>query len=326
MPFLAGFDARWQDAAEYLDALRRDLSEGRRLDLVPDYLSDDVEVQDGATVLAGPEAVGTAIAARLATLPGLRITPEETLWAPASQNAFVASQRFQCQSRHDGQGLYAAPTGKIIRYMQLSDSLCACGRLKAQWTVRDEEAVLKQIGVPLEDAARWRLATPPGSEPTAGTPGTGNDDAWGHTLGDLIYRIMGGELSVIARHYDPAAELFHPGATIGSGPREAEAFWMGLRAAFPSARFDVLHLLGADEPLSPPRAAIRWELTGCHDGHGAFGPPTGAMVRVLGITHAEFGPNGLRREWTLYDTPGIYAQILRAAGSADDVPLEQDEG
>ena len=57
------------------------------------------------------------------------------------------------------------------------------------------------------------------------------------------------------------------------------------------------------------RAAVRWSLDGRHDGYGAFGAPTGAPVHVMGITHAEFGPWGLRREFTLFDEIAIWKQI-----------------
>ena len=70
----------------------------------------------------------------------------------------------------------------------------------------------------------------------------------------------------------------------------------------------------------PPRAAIHWTLTGSHDGWGAFGRPTGAPVRVMGMTHAEFGRLGsgpvlLRREWTVFDETQVWAQILDHTGS-----------
>ena len=39
---------------------------------IPDYLAEDIILHDGATARIGPEAVGTAIAARLAALPRLR--------------------------------------------------------------------------------------------------------------------------------------------------------------------------------------------------------------------------------------------------------------
>lgn len=317
MPFLAGFDARWHDAAEYLDALTRDLCEGRRLDLVPDYLAPGLVTHTGAGLLQGAEAAGAAQAALIAAMPGLRFAPEETIWSPVSHDGFVSARRFLMTGRHEGAGLYGAPSGADIAVTTMSERWCVAGRVREQWLLRDETAILRRIGMDEAEAARLRLSSGVSSavaEDTRRYTGAGNDDAWGHTLGDLVHRVMGGELSVIARHYAPAAELFYPGGEAALGPAEAEAFWIGLRAALPSAEFRVEHLLGAEEPLSSPCAMMRWTLTGRHDGHGCLGAPTGAEISVLGMTHAEFGPEGLRREWTLYDRPGVLAQILHATG------------
>jgi hypothetical protein len=70
----------------------------------------------------------------------------------------------------------------------------------------------------------------------------------------------------------------------------------------------------------PPRSALRWCLTGIHDGWGAFGKPTGANIHVMGASHVEFGavvPGEikLRREWTLFDETAIWKQILMHTGS-----------
>jgi hypothetical protein len=89
---------------------------------------------------------------------------------------------------------------------------------------------------------------------------------------------------------------------------------MGLRAAFPNAEFKIHHQIGRDDPMMPPRAALRWTLHGKHDGWGAFGKPTGAEVFVLGASHAEFGPWGLRREYTLFDETSVWKQILLQTG------------
>jgi len=64
----------------------------------------------------------------------------------------------------------------------------------------------------------------------------------------------------------------------------------------------------------PPRAALRWTLHGKHTGWGAFGTPTGAEVFILGASHAEFGPWGLRREFTLFDETAVWKQILLGTG------------
>lgn len=95
---------------------------------------------------------------------------------------------------------------------------------------------------------------------------------------------------------------------------------MPLRAAFPDAAFTIHHVIGRDDPMMPPRAAVRWSLHGKHSGWGALGAPTGAEVYVLVITHAEFGPFGnsgwgLRRDYTLFDETAIWKQILLATGA-----------
>ena len=69
-----------------------------------------------------------------------------------------------------------------------------------------------------------------------------------------------------------------------------------------------------DDVMPQHCAAVRWSLNGKHEGWGMFGQPTGAQVHIMGFTHAEFGPYGLRREWTLFDIVSIWKQIFMAQG------------
>lgn len=121
-------------------------------------------------------------------------------------------------------------------------------------------------------------------------------------------------MASIPRAYDRAVRIETPGGVTGHGWDAADRFWMRLRSAFPSAAFEMHHRVGREDPLMPPRAALRWSLWGRHDGFGAFGQPSGAEVYVLGISHAEFGPRGLRREWVLFDETAIWKQILMHTG------------
>ena len=131
----------------------------------------------------------------------------------------------------------------------------------------------------------------------------------------MLEKIMQAEFDVISQEYDRAAQLEYPGGVNTWSFEGADQFWMGLRASFPKAIFKVHHAIGRDDPAMPPRAAVRWSLSGRHEGYGAFGTPTGAEVFVLGATHAEYGEliSGapkLRREWTLYDETAIWKQIF----------------
>jgi hypothetical protein len=144
--------------------------------------------------------------------------------------------------------------------------------------------------------------------------GQGNTNQWGEGFAALLTRMMEGDLSAIPEQYDRACHLAYPGGVESHGRAAADAFWLGLRAAMPSARFEIHHQIGMEDPLMPPRAALRWSLRGRHEGWGAFGRPSGADLYVMGISHAEFGPLGLRREWTLYDEAAVWTQIVAQTG------------
>ncbi|MCA0945226.1 ester cyclase [Salipiger pacificus] len=315
MSFLAGFDPRWQDAGQYLSALTRDLDEGRRLDLLGAMLAPELISHGGSGALAEPEVLGAELAARIAALTGPRLRLEDRLWQATGANTLYAAERFHVTARHGGAGLYGPPSGRPVQFAQMSERLCVSGQLTEQWVLRDEAAILRQVALTPEEGARLRLAGGAPEPRASHYTGGGTGDPWGAALAELLTRVMSGEVAALARQYDPAAELFLPGAEIGCGPREAEVFWIGLRAAFPSARFEIEQALGTEAPLATPRACLRWRLIGRHDGQGAFGAPSNAPVDILGMTHAEFGPEGLRREWTLYDAPGVWVQILRATGA-----------
>jgi hypothetical protein len=207
----------------------------------------------------------------------------------------------------------------------IADCHAKANMIDDEWLIRDQGAVVRQMGLDAERFAYDQIAAEGGPEacrkpfsPAIDVPGpytgTGNDDPWGARYADLLRRIMGADFAAIPAEYDRACQLEHPGGVTAHGPGAADRFWMGLRAAFPDAVFTVHHAIGREDPLMPPRAALRWSLHGRHAGFGAFGRPTGAEVHVMGLSHAEFGPWGLRREWVLTDETAIWKQIALHKG------------
>ena len=125
---------------------------------------------------------------------------------------------------------------------------------------------------------------------------------------------MNADFTSIRQNYDRALVAELPGGRTAYSYDGIDEFWMGLRASFPNAKFEMHHTIGLDEKMLSPRSAIRWSLSGKHDGLGAFGKPTGADVYIMGISHAEFGPRGIRREFTVFDEVAIWKQILLHSG------------
>ena len=199
--------------------------------------------------------------------------------------------------------MYGAPTGRRVAYRILADCAIRDDHVYDEWLVRDQSAVVQQLGFDVVDWTRDLIAREGGPETCVQpmTPandvagpydGRGNDNEWGARYADIVGRIMAADLAVIPADYDRAVSLFYPGGQDGFGWSDADQFWMGLRAAFPDATFTIEHVIGRDDPLMPPRAALRWTLHGRHSGWGRFGTPTGAEVYIMGMSQAEFGPFG----------------------------------
>jgi SnoaL-like domain len=150
--------------------------------------------------------------------------------------------------------------------------------------------------------------------------GRGNDNRWGQAHVDLMERIVAADFAALPRIYDRAVHLDLPGGVTAHGLPEADRFWTGLRGCFPDAVLTIEHVIGRDDPMMPPRSAVRWNLQGKHDGWGLFGRPSGAQVFVWGVSHAEWGPfgqdgRGLRREYVIFDEVAIWKQILLHTGN-----------
>ncbi len=322
---MKGFDPVYADPPDFSVQITRDVWEGHDLASLRDHHAPDVAVDTGGAILRGTDALVAATLAMLVEFPDLTALGEDVIWCGMPGDGLLLSQRNMCIGTHAGCGVHGAATGRRVAFREMGEAHARANRIGAAWRIRDGGAIARQLGLSPPDLARALIAhgadaapVPPHVEAVE-TIG-GNDNAWGVRLADLVTRIMAADMAAIPAVYDRAARLDHPGGVTGHGHAAASRFWMGLRAAFPSARFAVQTRLGRDDPYMPPRAAIRWSLTGPHDGWGAFGRPTGAPVRVTGITHAEFGrlgsgPVQLRHEWTLFDETMVWKQILMHGGS-----------
>ncbi len=322
---MKGFDPRWKDFPDYIIGITREIWEERKIATLHDYYADDIIVRSPASVVVGNQGVIGATMATLAEFPDRTLLGEDVIWCGTPEDGMLSSHRIISTATHLGDGVYGKASGTQLRYRIIADCHAINNRIDDEWLIRDQGAIVRQMGWSPTDYARDLIAREGGPEacvqpftPAIDRPGPyqgkGNDNEWGARYADILTRIMGADMAVIEAEYDRACQLAYPGGITGYSFGDADRFWMGLRASFPSAEFRIEHRIGRDDPLMPPRAALRWSLYGRHDGWGVFGEPTGAEVHVMGAAHAEFGPWGLRREYALFDETAIWKQILLKTG------------
>ena len=322
---MKGFDPKFRDFPDYIIGITKEIWEDRGIHTLHDYYAPQIVVRSPGSVVIGNQDVIGATMATLQEFPDRELLGEDVIWSGTPETGMLSSHRIMSRATHSGDGVYGKATGKELKYRILADCHAKDNTIDDEWLIRDQGAIVRQLGwSPSEYAADLiereggpRACVKP-LTPETDLPGPysgrGNDNPWGTKLAEIVTRVIGADMAAIPEVYDRACQVHYPGGITGHGTRAADRFWMGLRAAFPEAEFKLEHIIGNEDPMMPPRAALRWSLWGKHSGWGAFGAPTGAMVYVLGTTHAEFGPWGLRREYTLYDETAIWKQIHLNAG------------
>ncbi|WP_226782470.1 nuclear transport factor 2 family protein [Oceaniglobus trochenteri] len=337
---MRGFDPKWQDVPHFIIGITKEIWEDRKIGSLRHRYADGLIVRSPASVVVDNTNVIAATMATLAEFPDRELLGEDVIWcddpegASDTSDAFLSSHRLICTATHDQPGMYGNPTGKRVSYRILADCAIRDDAVYDEWLVRDQSAIVRQMGFDPRDWSRDLIAREGGPEacvkpmcPANDVAGPytrqGNDNEWGQRYAATINNIMAADMDVIPRSYDRAVELHYPAGFDGLGWGDADRFWMGLRAAFPDAVFRIEHVIGRDDPLMPPRAALRWSLHGRHAGWGRFGRPTGAEVYIMGISHADFGPYAgtgawgkptIRREFTLIDETAIWKQIHLQTG------------
>lgn len=322
---LDGFDPKFADFPDYILGITKEIWEDRGISTLESYYARDIAVRSPSGIVFGNDGVIAATMATLAEFPDRQLLGEDVIWCGDNDNGYLSSHRILSTATHLGDGIYGPASGRTFRYRIIADCAARNNQIYDEWLIRDQGAIVRQLGLDPRNFAADQIEDEGGFEAAQRpfTPsvddgrrylGTGNDDEFGERYESILKRIIGADIAAIESSYDRAAQLELPGGRTGHGWPDADRFWLGLRSAFPNAEFTVHHRIGLREPDMAPRSAIRWSLDGTHDGWGAFGKPSGAPVHVMGISHAEFGPRGLRREWVLFDETAIWKQILLHTG------------
>lgn len=327
---MKGFSDRFVDFPDYIVGITKEIWEDRGLATLHDYYAPDIIVRSPSSIVVGNQDVISATMATLAEFPDRTLYGEDVIWSGSPEEGMLSSHRLHSTATHVNPGVYGAPTGTKLKYRIIADCHAINNQINDEWLIRDQGAIVRQLGLDPKAYARDLITREGGPENCVKpyTPATdvegpykgcGNDNAWGQSYADILIRIMSADFRVIPEEYDRAAILSYAGGAQALSFDGADQFWMGLRSSFPDAEFKIHHMIGREDPLMPPRAALRWTLHGKHSGWGSFGVPTGAEVFVLGASHAEFGAliSGqpkLRREWALFDETAIWKQILLHTG------------
>lgn len=315
---------------DYILGITERIWEGRGIHLIRRWYADDCLVHTPAGPFTGADAMVAGTLETLHGFPDRQLLAEDVIWSddgPAL--GLLSSHRVASTGRHLGDGLFGPATGRYMTTRTVADCRVVGHRIVEEWLVRDQAGIALQLGLDpaehgrrlaAEDAARgakpWHLdqwASVRRGEREASSA-IQEHPAAARLREALAAVVHTAELSALRDTHDRAVQLTLPRHRHDCGIPALDAWLIGLLAALPDARIVVDHAIALEEPGRPTRVATRWRIAGTHAGRGAFGPPTGAKLLILGITHSEIVNGKVTREYWMVDELSLHRMIGLQAG------------
>lgn len=298
--------------------------EQKAVGLIYDHYLHNVRTHTSLGEHYGRDEVVTRTVQHLAAFPDLRLRSEAVIWDIRGEYISHWATRV---AHNTGYTSFGAPTLKRVRYPVVTDLKVREGRVLEVWEVQDGLLLAKQLGfsvreavavladsdtrVPAQLGVRSKGQLPPDARPRPVADETEAlvrwtwHEVWNRRRLDRIAEVCTSNY----RFFGPSGRRFHSrdGFT---------AYVLGLLAAFPDATVQLEHVTSLEtgsevadsEPAAETHVAVRWRLTGTHDGPG-YGVPTGRSVNLLGITHHRLRAGQFLEEKTLFDELALLIQL-----------------
>jgi predicted ester cyclase len=318
---MKGFDKKYVDFPDYILKITKQIWEGKDVESIGKFYTDNIPVRSPFGITYGNKPVIEATYNTLKEFPNRQLLGEDVIWNGNDDVGYHSSHRILSKGTHLGDGFYGKPTGKDIYYRVIADCACKDNQVYDEWIVRDQGAMVRQIGYSPKEFAQIMIDKEGGVynakklfdksevKPSDYHPEDVRINSAGEKYSKILNRVF--EESYDFSDYNRASSIYWPGNKLGHGREDVAKFWNSLKSIFTEIKFTIEHVGYLDEPIKNPRASIRWFLEGIHSNDSDdYGKKTNSKLFIMGINHVELNKDGIIREWVLFDEVAIWKQIL----------------
>ena len=318
---MKGFDKKYKDFPDYILKITKQIWEGKDVNSISEFYSKDIPVRSPFGVTYGNRPVIDATFATLKEFPNRQLLGEEVIWNGNDERGYHSSHRILSKGTHLGDGFYGKPTKKDIYYRVIADCACKNNQVYDEWIVRDQGAMVRQLGYTPKEFAK-QIIEKEGGETTAKkvfdlssdmkseyTPFSFEKDSIAEKYSQILKKIFLEDYKFT--NYARAASIFWPGNKMGHGREEISKFWNSIKNALKNINFSIEHVGWLEEEGKNSKVSIRWFLSGLHANNtNEYEQATNKNVFIMGINHAEIVDGNIIREWVLFDEVAIWKQLL----------------
>jgi predicted ester cyclase len=334
---MRGFEAQYTDIVDYIIRITHRIWEEKAVGYIYDTYQHNCVVHGSGGSVHGREAVVMATLQTLAAMPDRRIYGDDVIWAGNEDDGFHTSHLITAAGLNTGYSAYGPPTGRKMVWRAIANCVAKENMIFEEWLLRDETSLIRQMGYDVaavvEQQARAQLEQQALPEPAgelgrllgqyapAPLPARPNgqfdvEDFVRSSYHEIWNRRM---LNVIAERYATSHIASTSGNRRFQGQAELTGFVLALFGMFPDAGVNVDQVYWNGDQQGGYRVAVRWTFSGTHTGPGVYGSPSGARVRVMGLSQHHIKHGVFFKEYSLFDEMELLRQIalqrLRAQAS-----------
>ena len=318
---MEGFDSEFNNLKDYILKITYRIWEERGVERIRDYYGEKAPVKTPTSVSDNVEEVVSSTYETLKMFPDRQLFGEDVIGSEDEPGTFYSSHRILSSALHLGDGFYGSPTSSKVTYRVVADCICRENKVIDEWMVRDQSAIVKQIGLePREFGQQLALNLKetgnvvPSSEDYVkrweGPPDSGPLSGAAKNLAQTYQAVWEqSEFSALEKSHNRACQIHAPEGKVIYGRDQLIELLTGYTKSFPKGSFRVHHWIVNEEEGKNTRIALRWSFSAEHTGLGSFGEPTGAPVVIMAMTHAEMQEGLVVREYHAIDEISLWMQI-----------------
>ena len=345
---LSGFDGEYRDFVDYILKITHKIWEEKGIGLIYDTYQNNVAMHFGSFNSYGIKSVIAGTLQTLFSFPDRKLIGQNVIWSGHEEDGFLSSHRILSTATNLNDSSFGPATGKKVTFRTTVDCAVSNNRIYEEWLVRDNLWIVKQLGFDPK-AVALRLAAESPDKLNEGMTASGLSENLcgqimpqvyeadhvnpGEIILEMLSRVYNYRLfNEVSRYYRSDAVIHYICDQDMTGEQQIQGMLVALFAAFPNAGFLVERVTYNErEEKDSYDIAVRWRLRGIHEGRGLFGPASGKMVDILGISHYVMTEGKICEEWLTYDGLDVYKQICNTEVShlsqmySDDISEEKAE-
>jgi len=321
---MAGFEDQFTDIVDYIVRITEEIWMDRAVGRIYDTYDASCTIYSSYGVVRSVEEVIAGTIATLNAFPDGEIHHLNVAWTGDEREGFYTSHLGHSRSTNVGRTGFGPGTGRRASIRFAADCISQDNRIHTEWLVRDNGALVRQLGFDLHETAK-RMAQQPSFESFLISPETRLEgqaprkaldlptdtlDGWMRHMFHNLWNLK--RFDWLERYYMPDATINAGGGRLAQGVRNVGALLLHIQTAIPDGVLRVEHVCHSDE-TDGLIVAVRWLYEGTTAPGGILGEcPTNRPVFMMGISHLRFVGDRIAEEWMVFDELGMLAQAYRA--------------